>query len=303
MTTLEIPDKSIHIEIPAHWDEMSPSQIHHALSWCMAAGAGQVSELHCRIMVFYKIGNIRRTWRSIAMERIMGEAWTIEKNSNIAMVARQCTGFLFDETNKTLEINYNTVLNHFASIGKKLHGPTHLLADITFGEFRAALEELDEYFTLRRDDADEKALQVQLCRFIACLYRPLVAGKREPFSRDRIETNAKKLRKVDPIIKVAVMLWFTHIIQYIQRNDLIISSRTINLSPLFPRPKNERKKPTDVAREGSAAAWTGVLYTVAKEGLFGEVDKTDKAGLFDILLYMYEQHQEARRMKARMKKK
>jgi len=331
MNTLEIPDRDIQQQVPSHWDELPAAKIRKILALCSLTAAGAISELDWRVRVFYIIADIRRSWRSIMLERIMSQAWVDHKNQNIYHLANELTAFIFkssshhvtlspskgkheettagarvsrvpnspeDTSEPSLEINYDTVLNHFPKVGR-LQGPGDLLHDVSFGEFRAALEELDEYFDMRRDQEPDQALESQLNRFIACLYRPLVkspAGKvRVPFDRSMITIHARLARRMPPVIKLATLLWFTYVISYIQTSELTVGGRTINLSRLFPKPKDtgKAKRPD----QGSAAAWVSILYTVAKEGIFGRVEDTDKAGLFDVLLYMYEQHRENQRLK------
>lgn len=313
MNTLEIPDRNITQKVPSHWDELSAAKIRKILALCSLTAAGHISELDCRVRVLFIIADIRRSWRSIMLERIMSQEWVDHKNQNIYHLANELTGFIFKPSTNTagasvslvpLEIHYNTVLNHFPKV-KGLQGPGDLLHDITFGEFRTALEELDEYFDMRRDQEPDQAQQAQLDRFIACLYRPVIsspAGRvRVPFDRAMIARHSTQAKKIDPVIKLATLLWFTYTISYIQRSDLTVGGRTINLSRLFPKPKDtgKAKRPD----QGSAAAWVSILYTVAKEGIFGRVADTDQAGLFDVLLYMYEQHRENQRLKMKYQSK
>lgn len=305
MNTIEIPDRNITQEVPSHWDEMTAKQILKAIRLVTLCSAGRISETDVRIAMFYDLANVKRTWYSVFLENIMSAEWVADKNSRIYNTAYELTDFLFDLGKKELEINYNTVLNHFPEVRKTI-GPAHLLADLTFGEFRAAVEELGEYFAMRTAAESDAALAHQLNRFIAVLYRPKVRNaktgeSRQPFTRGLIEINARQFRKVDPTIKLAVMLWFTHTIHYIQREDLTLGGSKISFASLFPKPRTDDERPSP-SRAGSLSVWTSVLYNVSKEGPFGGIEATEKAGLFDVLLYMYQQHQEAKRIKAMSQK-
>ncbi len=325
MNHLEITDRNISISIPDHWDYLdSQKDIRYVLSQCLAAADGKITENKARVNILYRIADIRRNWKSVMLERIMSQEWNLQKNANIYKLADEFTQFALSSLHseplvpegqsiESIEVTYSTVMNHFQQINvtlslskRTLIGPAHQLADCSFGEFRAALEELDEYFQMRNDGQTEPVeVDHQLCRFIACLYRPVVrlslSKDRQPFDRSNIEKHAKLCKRIDPVIKVAILLWFTYTINFIQENDITISGRTINLRPLFPKPKDTGKK--KASNEGSAAVWSSILYQIAKDGPFGKIEETDRAGLYDILLYMYEQYRENQRQKLKTKKK
>ncbi|MEQ8548737.1 MAG: hypothetical protein RIC03_12545 [Cyclobacteriaceae bacterium] len=296
MNTIEIEDKGIFREVPDHWDHLHPNDVDFVLKMAMSVIDGHLDELEARIRIFYRIAGIKRNWKSIALERIMSNEWLLEKNANIYALSEELTSWVFDIENDQLQINYNTVMNHFPTFGK-LTGPGHMIANCSFGEFRAALEELDEYFALRKAEVSIKEQDYQLSRFIACLYRK----NRKEFNREDIDQDARICQKMSAVQKIAILLWFTYCIKYFQENELIISGRTISLRPLFPKPKGKNKPKRD--DEGSAAVWSSILFQIAKDGVFGKVDHTDKVGLYDVLLYMYEQYRENRRIKMQNKKK
>lgn len=119
--------------------------------------------------------------------------------------------------------------------------------------------------------------------------------------------NARLCDRMHPVHRTAILLWFTYCINYIQTEDLIISGRTINLKTLFPKPKDSPLKKGEMVEDrrgkGSGSGWTSLLYAIAKEGIFGNAEATDKTGLFDVLLYMYDQHMENKKLKAKYSKK
>jgi len=306
MNTLELPDGSLKMEIPSHWDEMTDTQRKYCLTQVIYAGTGLIDVDTCRVNCFYHLADIKRDWKSICNERLLSEEMRLEKHSRIILMAEELTAFLFKLNDKgQLDINYDTVYNHFPVLrsagGTLLYGPAHLLADITFGEFRAAVEEMNDYFQHR----DEAAL----CRFVACLYRPQRANyaairqredfdgqQKEPFNRGRIEINAAYAEKLAPVYRVIVLTWFCYLMHYIQSEDLELGGRTVNFSRLFP------KSSADDSSRKSGGGWTAILHSIAKEGPFGKIQDTDQAGLFDILLFMQDMHEQNLKLKAQKPK-
>lgn len=304
MNTLELPEKSIHLEIPSHWDEMDHPQRLYCLKQAVLASAGVISAGEALVRCFYHLAAIERDYKSVAMERIMSEEQRMEKQSKTWLLADQLCGFIFrvNEAGK-LEIFYETVYNHFPAVRAakvKLYGPGHLLCDLTFGEFRAALEEMNEYF-----DTKEASC---MHRFLACLYRPERANyselkeredfdgyQQEPFNRSRIEINAAHTSEIGQVVQTAILLWFSYLVGYIQKEDLTLGGVSVNFSSLFSSGGDEPRS--------RGNGWVSVLHNVAKEGPFGDVEKTDRMGLFDVLLYMKDCDDQNREMKRKFKKK
>ncbi|WP_288370325.1 hypothetical protein [uncultured Algoriphagus sp.] len=310
MNQIEIPERKIKLEVPAHWDEMTAVQARYCLKQAVLAASGIIDPEEARVRCLYYLLDIERDSESVRKELLLTKRQREEKFSRIALLCEELITFLFADNGKgQLEINYTPVLNHFPQVkaGKVvLYGPSHLLADLTFGELRAAVEEMQAYFDSRGED--------QLSRMIACLYRPerkdweswqraenYDGRRREPFNRARIEDLALITARLGKVERTGILLWFSHSLQYIQSEDLMISGREINLSPLFPQPVQEDSEPLRPDQRG--AGWTGVLFQLAEQKVFGEVDKADRTGFFDILVYMYEKHLENQKAKAKQKKK
>jgi len=314
MHTLEIPDIDLTINIPENWHEMSAAQ----RSWCLQQAIdfnnGHITYDDFLIRTFYKLANVKRNWFTYVWENLAGKELVSRKNTNIRILAEQIVCSIFNLSDgQLIDISYNCEINPLPliklrpQIWKKqvqLIGPQNLIENISFGEFRTAIEEMNQYF--------ESKVEAQLNRFIACLYRPYRANiervrqsenfdgqLREPFNLNRIEINARLIAKIPAWKKMAVLLWFAYCVKYLQEDDLIINGREINLSELFPKPA----KGEESVKDPSAAGWHGILIGIAKEGPFGDAEKTDKQDLFIILEHMYDQHQEGKRIKAKYKSK
>lgn len=310
MNTIELSEKEINMEIPSHWDEMDADQRGYCLKQALWASLDLITVDEAKIRCLYHLLGIERDWKSVMKERISSREAVMEKNSRIYLLAQQLITFLFKTTEKgSLEINYDTVYNHFPELtaGKtKLYGPAHLMADISFGEFRAAIECMNEYFENREEMA--------LCRLIACMWRPERDGfeaakrsddfdgyRRQPFNRAKIEQNALAVKNVSTVTRTGILLWFTYTLQYIQSEDLILGGSQVNFSPLFPKAKKVDIETED--RRDRGYGWVSVLNSVSKEGPFGDTSKTEKVGLFDVLLYMLEMHDQNQKLKAKTKKR
>lgn len=309
MNLVELPDRSFRKEIPSTWDEMDQETAKFCLKQAVLASQGLITPEEAQVRCLYLLLDIERDATSVMKERMLTEEQLEEKNSRIYLLCQQLVPFLFEANAKgQKEISYHTVLNHFPKLkaGKVvLYGPSHLLADLTFGELRAAVEEMQAYFDTKEED--------HLSQMIACLYRPerqdweawqkheqYDGRRREPFNRARVESNAMIAGRLGQVDRTAVLLWFSYCLQYIQTQDLLISGREINLSPLFPGAGQGSGEPLRPDQRG--AGWTGVLFQVSEQRVFGGMESADRTGFFDILVYLYEKHLENVKAKAKLTK-
>src|SRR5690606_26136245 len=137
MNTLSIPSRSLDIEIPSHWDEMTHEQVSHCLKQVLMAGSGVMTVEQARVRCIYYLAGRQRDCKTIAWERAMPKEMVDEKNANAYLLADELTGFLFRQEGEQVAINYNTITNHFPQVRirwKHYYGPDHLLSNLTFGE-------------------------------------------------------------------------------------------------------------------------------------------------------------------------
>jgi len=281
MNSLEVPGEKELIHIPGEWNELDQKTLFKILKLSIQMNAGIIDQDTMITMSFYAIANIKRNWRSVFKEKMLSKNERHLKFANTYLVAKQLTEFLFlpEEPGKPVEINFDTVINFIPSFkdrsGTLYYGPGDLLNDLTFGEFLEALNNMNEYFSSK----NERFLDL----FISALYRPEGLHRKRSALDDHYRVHAKGISKVPGHIKLGILLWFTTCVKYIKKEDLIINGQLINLKVLFPSGSGGGKG-------SSGLGWTSLLYGIAKEGLFGDIRDTYKSKLFDVLLFMYDNH-------------
>jgi len=300
MHVIEVPDRELKLELPSSWDETSIEQACEIfkLSYMHLAGFIDRNEYLTRSL-FYLTG-MKRNHRIKAWESMAPEEIVLEKNAKIYQMGEDlCTWSLND---KGTQINYETVRNNLPviSVGrKKLYGPADLITDLTFGEFRAAVDEMATHFRLASDIDTIKESDEALNRFIACLYRPAkkTRSKELPKTRQTFNRSTINTSYTAPIPiwqKTMILLWFSYCIKFLKSEDLLIENRIVNLSVLFPEDEYQ-----EVSSEPSAsgAGWSSLLFSLAEKGVFGNIENVDKQGIFDILLYLYDNHLKQQKLK------
>jgi hypothetical protein len=293
MKTFQVSGRNEITEVPSEWEELSAGQVDQLLRMALTSKEENLDFDGFIVRSFYIVANIKRDMLSVIREKLLPALTRREKFINTYLLAKPYTDFMFKavENPETKEVTrvfkYDTVVNFLPSFeifGIKYFGPDTLITDLSFGEFRFALEEMNEYFRTKEIES--------LNRMIAVLYRPHdpkipqhknQGREREPLNMFLIDKYAKKINRLPNYKKLMILSWFTNCINAIKEADLTISGREICFEPLFPKPDPD-------AKPSAGIGWTGILYSISKEGLFGDTEKTDATNLFSVLLYMYDNH-------------
>ena len=304
MNTIEIQDKNKTVTFPSCWEECTRDESDYILQRAFEVVSGQ-SDIHrFRIAVFAYLTGYRITPGYHLTKRIAHDHYR-DITTNISRLAEQLCSWPFAKVQQepdspfSYELNLDTVKNMMPAItagGNSFAGPTDLLGDLTFGEFRAAIREMDAHIIAAKDPETAQDALEALNRFMAVLYRPCQNGQRIPYNAAETNKYALLTQTIPLWQKQTVLLWFSYCIKYIQSEDIVIDGQEINLSVLFPK---------STAASGpvkKGIGWAGLLFDIAKEGIFGDAEKTDKAGLFDIMIYLYKNHHDNKEMERKLKK-
>lgn len=304
MHTIEIPENNKTITLPSCWEECTREESDYILKRAFEVVSGQIDIPTFRVYVFAHLTGFQITPGYYVTKRLARDHHE-EINANIYRLAEQLCSWPFaaapaiDGNPAKQELNIDTVKNLLPviTVGDNiLYGPADVLGDLTFGEFRAAIREMDAHIAAAKDpDTASEALDA-INRFMAVLYRPGANKRRTPFDANETDKYTTLTKKIPLWQKQATLLWYSYCIKYIQTEDIIIDGQTINLSILFPKSSGG----TGTAKKG--IGWAGLLFDVAKEGIFGDAEKTDKAGLFDILIYLYKNHHDNKETERKLKK-
>ena len=296
MNIVEIPERGIRIEVPASFDEMKPKQVQELFRMYDAisrTGLG-IDDFYARALN-YLLG-LKTSWRTVYLRHMARWCPGIYRDKfsrivrNLILLQERLLPFLLHEEDGQVSLDYKSVIQHLPvlKIGRhRLWGPGDLLADVTFGEFRAAAEELGEYFKTQNERT--------LSRAIACLWRPergdyakvsksdTFDGRRaQPYNAALTDRIADTVDAAEPWQRMLALLWMVNCIRYIQNEDVQIYSHTINFGLLFGRKSD--------AENAAGIGWTGVLFSLAENRVFGTVKEVEAAGLFDVLLLLYNEH-------------
>lgn len=283
MNTIEIPQRNIVREVPECWDEMTSEQVCAIVQLFECYRRGAISEVDFYVRALYLLLGIRRRTTTIFLERVLLRKYS-RRDEHVVLLCEQLLPFLVAENETGRTLTFDSVRNFLPSIRyrrRTLIGPADLLADLTFAEFRFACTEMSEYFS----NGDRRALD----RMIGCLYRPADRGgrRRQSFDPERLDEFARTVARLPLWQKKIILMWFANCVSHIQNKEVRIDGRAIEFSCLFDSKEDDR--------ESGSLGWVSVLYALASDGVFGDAEKTDRAGLFDVLCLLYDNYHKNRR--------
>lgn len=281
MNTLEVPDRGIKITIPASYDEMTGAHVAYIMQCLAEHRAGKMPIEQFRVKVLYKLCGIRRTvWDAIRTalhpETAAERARRIEQT---VLLCDQLLGGILEKTTDGYRIKFDTVRNFLPTIRvgwRRLQGPAEALLDISFAEFRGAVDEME----LHLQTNDERHLD----RMLACLYRPTGplqhSGRRvAPYSPDTLDRYAAICHRLRPWQKQLVLLWFSACVKYMQTGMFLLGSQKVCFAELF--------KSDPAANSKSTLGWITVLYDLAEKRIFGSIEETDQQSMIEVLTLLY----------------
>lgn len=277
MTTIEIYENGKKAEIPSSWAEIPAKtvrklfRIHYDV---LKSSKGSLLEFNVRAL--YLLLGIRP---SLKVMLHPGNA-----PENIYRLCEQTLGFLFIEDGDKARLSFNDVRNPMPRVGR-LHGPTDLLQDLTFGEFRQAAMSLQRFFHgYDITDLDD-------C--IAVLYRRRAgktnrAGRRvAPMGSRGFFADRRSVERMAPWRKNLIMMWFSACLKYLQTRKLVLNGEEVDMTALFSDSKGEKSS--------TPYTWNDLLVQVARDQTIGNMERVDEEPLFSILAIMWSNFKEAKR--------
>lgn len=217
---------------------------------------------YCRLFFALSSGVIdmdyfRIRWFSFLLGRGKSD-FTVLRDGYVAELERQMSaidGFFVDDGAGGARLDFSSVVNLLPEYGG-YKGPGDLLQGVTFGEFV-------ECFTVAEclDGADMDAMMEGYGHIARTLYH---------------------VPEEDPVPDILVFhapRFFSSVWGAIQREPMEINGRKMDFRIIFR--KTAGAKPDD------GTGWTGIIFEIAKAGLFGNVEDVKRTDMWEVLIYLY----------------
>ncbi|MEA4976008.1 MAG: hypothetical protein VB046_09760 [Paludibacter sp.] len=220
------------------------------------------------------IYSLKREKYFLMVDRVAGKLdWLFCYEGNLAMM------------------NFNTTEN-ILPVLNGLQGPQSHGADITFCEFRTAVDIMEQY----NQDHDDETLDA----LVGTLYRlpdkketdPDFNGQyRRKFNKHHIGIYTRRAKKIQPEFKYAIYLWFANFCRYLVEGVFYIEGKEVEFAPVF----GVNEDP-DTKSNSDKLGMMSILFTLADAGTFGNVEATDNALLLDVMCKLLNDHNLAKQL-------
>ena len=268
--------------IPECWEEMTPKQYMYLLR-----------------KIFVMMQNDSITKEDVLTDfadYLCGRNYSFRSSKRIdhlllVNTASELLKWIFVESDDEVVFDYCTVQNLIPQF-RKLTGPQSAGYDLRFGEYRKACWMYNAY-TIDHDIASLDGL-------VGILYRPKARKTnsrkfngdfREPFNEHLIGKYASRVKHWPEYIKWGIYLWFGYFCKHLMSEEFEIEGNTVSFAPLFQSGGDPNVK------KDESLGMTSVLFSLAESRTFGNVDETDQAFLFNVMLKLLADHQTAQNLK------
>jgi len=292
MHTFEIPDLFYRGNFASCLEELSQQEYIYFIELYLKNQNGEINSETFKYLMLLKLANIKLT-RKFNRQVTEDDQEGLFATDNLQRLAALMDSFFKKETVEGTEQLTLDIQTTKCIIKKVLHyyGPDDLMQNCSFYEYRTAHEYFREYIT----SGDESALD----RMIAVLYRPkklfyFIRKRMKSFDgdiRDSVKamTNptlmnlrAKMISKLDYSVKYGIMLFFYSIEKHLRSGKIVIGGTECDMNVLYEgNDETENDKFPGIGM-------TGLLFSMAESKVFGNVEETDKQGLWDIMARLYQ---------------
>lgn len=257
------------IEFPECWEEVMPPE------WSYLLKLRAKLEKKRGITLL----DIKREWCRFVL-KLRGASVKTTRSYLLVNRLAQTLDWMWrmDQDNEVVELTFDSTDNLLPK-WRTFRGPKSHGADMTFGEFRAAMNMMNAY--TQTHDAK------MLCGLVGILYRKsgdLRKGEyREPFRQEMISLYASRVYGMEDWLKWGVYAWFSSFCRYLVSGTFIIDGNEVSFEPLF------RRSSDDTSADQSLGL-NSILFSVAESGVFGNINSTDGTLLHRVLLKLLDDH-------------
>jgi len=299
MHRIEIPAINYKSEFAGKWEELTPRQVLYA---CYLLELVQAKELHPiafkKLMIDRLLNRVNKAKKVTPIDVLEGKIgkknaddvlnyWANEAKLTEAMdfffkIKKEKEGTEDENVSYEIYPEFTDNLLPYVKIGRLHYGPAGMLSNLTLAEMKECIVCCDDGLHNR---------------LAAILYRPRkrwlwlkkLTGKydgndREEFKPFDLDRKEKQMAKI-PGMGFYCYLFFNSVLNYIYSQPLKIDGKEYNFSVLIkndnPDSDNQRSDETE------SLGFTGVMYALAETGIFGDIEKTAKANIYDVFVSLY----------------
>lgn len=300
MHTIEIPDKKIIINFPSEIDEMTSPQFICYVDLVLQYISGSLNEAQFKSRLLQKLLDIKMSFSYAIMNSEEKEQCDVEVQRLADLM--ECFIEEYHKDGKPVKAFKLKSVHNFVPIIAGYHGPRDCFDNVTFCEYRTARGFFREF----AEDGNEQSLN----NLIAVLYRPAKPfwfirkylrscdGEiRVPFIAKSnpliLKKRAEKIGKLPYSLRYTVFLYFSGCEDFLKSGHPEVDGIKLDFSALY-------KSNQDDDNAGNVGM-IGLLYSLAETGVFGSIEQTDNANIWDIMVRLYQVVMQMKALEAKTK--
>jgi len=291
-----------YITLPEDWDELTPEDWQELL---------KIRHIVASTDHQWTVDDVRiESARALLKDRDVRQQLSNPQWLKLVADLAQSLTWLWSEDGGMLSLVYRSTENKMPAVtigrGKtavKLRGPASHGYDLTFGEFRQALQHLKAYESPAGEtEADMIEYRTKaLCALAGLLYRPEATDggrtERQPYDWDSLDDKMKRGQQMKPWQLWGIYAWFAYFCEALTTETFMIEGEEVCFAPLFERQEG-------VAKTGeSAGTMAQICHTLAETHVFGTAREVDRTPLLTVMQKLLQDYYELQRMKKRMNAK
>ena len=263
------------IEFPTAWEEVKPEEFTYLVNLFFKM-------IHRRGV---ELMDVKREWiRFVLRNRSVKPNNSLQYYKLIHDLLPMLDWLFIEEGNKA-GINFTSTVNLMPHYGH-LYGPADHGADLTFGEYRTAVQLMNAYSTEHSDEF--------IAALAGMLYRKKRNGTRETFDIEQMTAYERRGRKMPQYVQYSVYLWLASFSKFLMEGTFVVDGSEVCFGDLFERNGGEPKKNLGM---------NGILYSMAESGVFGTADDVDRTPLLKVLMKLMNDKYKLDELKERMKER
>ena len=288
MHNIRIPGNNIAIDFPSEIDEMTNKQYVSYIFYVLQYIAGKITEHQFKVILSKILLDIRKSIKYAFLSNEKKHVCWL----NLIRISELMECFIDtykneDEPERAFKLK--SVRNFIPKI-LNYYGPENCFENLTYFEYRTARGYFRSYVLDNKED--------DLNRLVAVLYRPSKSfwfirkylkscnGERRGSFSSRSNPIFLK-RRVSRIshtlfhIRYAVFIYFSACEDYMKTGKPIVDGNELDFSNLYSNQSHTDDRRADVGL-------VGLLFSLTETGVFGNIDQTDNANLWDVMIRLYQ---------------
>lgn len=277
MHTIEIPEAAFMEEIPSEMEELTEDQYIAYAGEMLKVFSGEQTIDDFKTNLVFKFLDIRHNRKKYDD---MSELAKLQIGDNVYRIAELLDYFFILEEDK-VKVNSSWTKCFIKKLGWIIRGPESALTDLSFLDYKDA----NTYYREFTETKSEESLN----HLVAVMYRPkFLFWKMRYMPGKFFEWRSRQMKRFSFAKRFGVYLFFSACEEFLRSGTFKADGKDINLDILYTETLKEKQLKKKVKYQEDTGL-TGLAYSLAKSGIYGNVDKVFKQNLYDVLVLLYQQ--------------